>query len=242
MNGSVPLSEGISSRYIPKGQSLLIFNYGTEIKLPNEIINSPIFIVPTIASSLIINQTKNINLFGVSFIGDGLYKLLNRPIHKVNQELPKELFQKCKSLYEVIDGLSFQKKCNQVESFLFNNINRDLENETFNQALQIIAKEKGSLKVNYLSELLNVSDRQIQRLFKTRLGLTPKDFIKITRVNNYLDFILKNSDSVDWMQLVVEFDYHDQPHLIKEIKAITKLSPQKLLKYKDTLFHLYNNN
>jgi hypothetical protein len=41
------------------------------------------------------------------------------------------------------------------------------------------------------------------------------------------------------MELVVAFDYHDQPHLINEVKAISKLSPQKLLSYRDTLYDYY---
>ncbi len=239
MNGSIPSSNSINSRYVPKGQSLLIFNYGNKINLPNKEINTLFFIVPMISSSLVINQTGKIDLFGISFIGDGLYKLVGQPIQNVDQPLPEKLFAKLQNLYSELQDVSFEQKCSSIESFLVDNLNQSRHNETFHRAVQLINKSRGKIKISDLSEQLNVSPRQLQRQFKIRLGLTPKNYCKVIRVNHYLSYILENPDSVDWMDLVVEFNYHDQPHLINEVKTIAKLSPQKLLHYKDTLYHLY---
>ena len=240
MVGSIPSSEGLHSRYLPKGQSLLIFNYGDKIKLSSKIIESPFFTVPAIASSLIITQTGKINLIGISFIGDGLYKLLNDPLSDVAQQLSQDLSHECHKLYIAIDKLEFQDKTKKIEAFLLNHLNRNKKNDAFNQAIQIINKKKGKLKIRSLSNDLQISERHLQRLFKTRLNLSPKDYCKIIRVNNYMEFILERNKPVDWMDLVVEFGYHDQPHLINEVRAVSKLSPKKLLKFRDTLFHRYN--
>ena len=103
----------------------------------------------------------------------------------------------------------------------------------FQQAIKYINESKGIVSISEIAESVHVSNRQLQRLFKTRIGISPKDYCKIVRVNNYLDFILNKRYSIDWMQLVVEYNYHDQPHLINEVKSIAKLSPKKLLSYRD---------
>lgn len=241
MKASIPVSNNISSRYVPKGQSLLVFNFGDVIKLPTEVIDSPFFVVPMIASSLMINQSGNIDLFGVSFIGDGLFKLLQEPLQKINQDLPEHLHRRCNEIYEKLKGDSLEDKSGKMETFLSENLDQNLKNEKFDQAIQNINQKKGKIKIGELCKGLHISERHLQRLFKNRLGLSPKVFCKIVRVNNYIGFILEKSKSVDWMDLVVEFEYHDQPHLITEVKAISKLPPQKLMEYKDTLFHHYRH-
>ncbi|HCT52702.1 MAG TPA: hypothetical protein DF712_09600 [Balneola sp.] len=107
-------------------------------------------------------------------------------------------------------------------------------------ATEVIQETKGVIMVSDIADKVHVSERQLQRLFKTRLGISPKDYCKIIRVNNYLEFILSKNESVDWMELVVEYDYHDQPHLINEVKSIADLSPKKLLNLRDTLYHRYS--
>lgn len=242
MDGYIPQKEGIDSRYIPKGQSLLIFNYGDVINLPDKQIHSPFFVVPTITSSLMINQTGNINLFGISFLGDGLFKIINEPLKHVNQPLPESLNMACEILYNKMHNLKFEEKLLHAEDFVLNKLNRNIHSKTLSDAIALIHKENGIINIDDLSKKLNISSRQLQRLFKTRLSISPKDYCKIIRVNNYLEYIVNKNNDIDWMDLVVEFDYHDQPHLIKEVKSLANLSPQKLIKYRDTLYHRYTTD
>lgn len=246
MKGSIPASEIISSRHIPKGQNLLIFNYGDVVEVTNSkkenFIETPFFVIPAISSSSIVSQTGNIDLFGISFIGDGLYKLIPHPIATLGYNFPEGLKDDYHAFYNKSKGLNFDKKAELIERFILENVDSKRNNKTFNKAFDKIKKTKGAIRIEALANELGVSTRQLQRLFKNRMGISPKDYCKIIRVNNYLNFILKAENSIDWMQLVAAFDYHDQPHLINEVKSIVQLSPQKLLKYRDTLYHRYTTN
>ena len=75
LEGFLPPNDIKSARFISKGQSLLVFNFGSAIETSKGIIDNSFFVVPFISESLIINQSGDINLFGVSFLGDGLFKL-----------------------------------------------------------------------------------------------------------------------------------------------------------------------
>ena len=246
MSGNINSKEGVNSRYLPKGQNILVFNFGgsiEELDLPSKSYSkSPFFIVPAIKSSTIINQRGKIDLFGISFIGEGLYKLIQQPVSKLISEFPNTLIGKYEDLYSELNENNFSDKVNIVKKFLTENLNQNLNSPPFQQAIKVILENKGVIKVSDIANKVYVSERQLQRLFKTRIGISPKDYCKIIRVNNYLEFILHKNKSVDWMELVVEYNYHDQPHLIKEVKSITKLSPKKLQSYRDTLYHRYTQD
>ena len=243
MTGKIDTSKGINSRHIPKGQNILIYNFGDPIEYPdftqNVLSNSSFLIVPALKSSLIFNQKGIIDLFGISFKGDGFYKLIQMPVSELFVEFPKGLRSKFEVLFSKLKGKSFTEKKSIAETFMLENISQDIKSDIFCRAIEIIDTSKGAIKVNEIASQLQVSDRHIQRLFMVRMGISPKDYCKIVRVNNYLEFILAKNTSADWMELVVEYDYHDQPHLINEVKSISRLSPGKLLNYRDTLYVRY---
>lgn len=243
MNGNVDKLAGVNSRYLPKGQNLLVFNFGDEIGNLNDsnisYSNQLFSVVPAIATSRIINQKGEIDLFGISFIGDGLFKLIQLPTSELIRYFPDVLRDKYEGLHEELKNRNFHEKIKLVEKFLTGNLNQGLNSPPFQKALKIINETNGIATVSDIANMANVSERQLQRLFKTRIGISPKDYCKIIRVNNYLDLILTKKKPIDWMELVVEYDYHDQPHLITEVKSIAKLSPKKLHSYRDTLYHRY---
>jgi methylphosphotriester-DNA--protein-cysteine methyltransferase len=244
MTGFVDHDKGIDMRYIPEGQNLLIFNFGTPIDLldtpeKSSFLNSPFFVIPAVATSRLFNQKGKVELFGISFIADGLFNLIQQPISKLQNSFPANLKGKCEEMYAQMEQMNFSDRSKLVESFLIGHIKQKNKNPSFSNAYKIIKETKGCIKVSDLAKKVCVSERQLQRLFKTRLGISPKDYCKVVRVNSYIDFISNRDKLVDWMELVVEFDYHDQPHLINEVKAISKLSPQKLLSYRDTLYDYY---
>lgn len=242
MSGHIDNAAGISSRYLPKGQNLIVFNYGEEVQYAAPeipFLNPSFFIVPAIATSKMIHQKGRIDLFGISFIGDGLFKLIQHPISKLTSDLPDHLKEKYEGLHAKMRGMAFAEKIEVTDKFLAKNINQKKNSPPFQQAIKSINESKGIVSISDIAKSVHVSDRQLQRLFKTRIGISPKDYCKIVRVNNYLDFILNKNNPVNWMQLVVEYNYHDQPHLINEVKSIAKLSPKKLISYRDTLYQRY---
>ena len=143
---------------------------------------------------------------------------------KLVNHLTEDLRQKYENLHSELDGLDFPQKAIVAEKFLTDNINQNLNSPPLQQAIKAIHQTKGKITIGDIAKKAYVSERQLQRLFKTRIGISPKVYCKIIRVNNYIDFILSKDESVNWMELVVEYDYHDQPHLINEVKSIAKLA------------------
>lgn len=69
-----------------------------------------------------------------------------------------------------------------------------------------------------------VSERTLQRRFRTRLGTTPKMLVRLMRINYIWDSI-SAGNKIDYHDLVFLGNYFDQTHLIKDFKSITGETP-----------------
>ncbi len=68
----------------------------------------------------------------------------------------------------------------------------------------------------------------LERYFKKEVGLTPKKFLTLKRYKTVVREIYKTLNT-DWSYYVHKFGYHDQSHMIKEIKRYTAYTPRQLL-------------
>ncbi len=76
--------------------------------------------------------------------------------------------------------------------------------------------------INKLVKKIGVSERSLERKCKTEIGLSPKKYIQIRRVFEVFETL---DEHTDWQQLVVDYNYSDQAHLINEFKKYAKIAP-----------------
>lgn len=68
------------------------------------------------------------------------------------------------------------------------------------------------------------SARQFERLFKQRMGISPKLFARIARMTKA--FALKyNRPDLDWLSIALLCNYHDYQHLAKDFKDLAGVTP-----------------
>lgn len=91
------------------------------------------------------------------------------------------------------------------------------------KAVSIIIDRKGLVKVNELTKLLECNERQLERHFKSMVGLSPKFFSRIIRLGKI--FELMGEGNQDWADLVYHSGFYDQPHFIKNFKEFTGEDP-----------------
>lgn len=88
-------------------------------------------------------------------------------------------------------------------------------------ALRYILKKCGNLTIKELYEVLNLSERRGQQLFKYYLGMPAKSFCQVIKMQSHSFELLmgKKLDSV------VPDGYYDQSHFIHELKRQTGMLP-----------------
>lgn len=75
-----------------------------------------------------------------------------------------------------------------------------------------------------LAESSCFSPRQFERLFKERMGVSPKLFIRIARMTKA--FSLKyNHPELDWLSIALYCNYHDYQHLARDFKELAGVAP-----------------
>jgi len=130
-----------------------------------------------------------------------------------------------------IDALftDFALRGNQVPESLFSELDQlfgtlgSYDDKPVDLAVRAIIEEKGNITIQSLCELANCSERQLERQFKTYVGLSPKFYTRIIRLGHI--FELMQQDDQSWSDLVYSSGFYDQSHFIKNFKEFTGEDP-----------------
>ncbi|MFD2370665.1 helix-turn-helix domain-containing protein [Brevibacillus sp. GCM10020057] len=93
--------------------------------------------------------------------------------------------------------------------------------------LQKIYQSKGSVTVDELADDVGFSSRYIRKKFVETLGLSPKQYSRITRFQNTLSSMMSRPAATG--AIASELGYYDQAHFIKDFKHFSLFTPMQIL-------------
>jgi AraC-like DNA-binding protein len=99
---------------------------------------------------------------------------------------------------------------------------REPKNSVF-AGVDWIFKTRGTGTIQELSDVMAMSERQVERLFQKHIGLSPKFYCRIIRFNAI--FHLFSQGEPGWAELAYEAGFADQSHFIRNFKAFTGEEP-----------------
>ncbi len=120
---------------------------------------------------------------------------------------------------------------NFLQSFLKNN---HVPTLFFNHILERIKWSKGLLTIGQLCDEMHLTPRTLQRKFKDETGMSPKEFLQITRLNYALN-ILQSDNNLSLTEISYMSGYYDQSHFIRDIRKLLHAPPGILKKEKQAL-------
>lgn len=95
-------------------------------------------------------------------------------------------------------------------------------------ALHRIVQSRGLTRIDELSVQERISTRSLTRKFTEQVGMSPKQYARIIRFRAVMNYLLTNP-GVSWLDIIYQFGYHDQSHLIKDFQLMTGYSPSQYL-------------
>ncbi|SKB27455.1 helix-turn-helix transcriptional regulator [Daejeonella lutea] len=228
-------------RIVPDGCMEMIFHLGDSyvqyLKDGSKMIQPKAFVFGQITSPLDIEPTGATNIFAVRFHPDGFTPLAGISIKNMdNRAVPlTELFEN--DGREVGQAIStaetIPEKIGIIEAFFLSRLSiPETIDRTVKNTVQEIINLKGQGSVEDLSVKMSVNRRQLERKFAVVVGLSPKQLLKIIRLQTALK-LLQRSDSNSLTVIAHESEYYDQAHFIKDFKEFTGLSPKQF--YSDNL-------
>jgi AraC-like DNA-binding protein len=87
-----------------------------------------------------------------------------------------------------------------------------------------IEADRGSLRIGDLEKSTGLSARQLERKFAQNIGISPKTFARVVRFKSVVA-AADRPDPPDWVRLAGDFGFADQPHLVREFKTFSGLTP-----------------
>lgn len=212
-------------KIIPDGYPELVFHYGDLYKINISgkwEYQSKNLIAGQITRFFYLENTGVSGMIGVKMKPWAIYELFNMKMHS--------LVDQVKAIEELLPNLTFPKPgletfdafCDKVESLF---LNQQVCESRVKQIVEIIHEKHGMLDLTYLSGEAGVGERQLERLFKTEIGLGPKFYARIVRLSYIFQQVEKGDYS--WAQLAYLAGFTDQSHLIKNFKEFTAEDPSK---------------
>jgi AraC-like DNA-binding protein len=170
----------------------------------------------------------------VNFWPGVLYRLMKVPFHQLTNTfldaedvLPMEIRRVNERLGS---AESAQEMIGIVDRFLLE-LTTSIKTNThpIDTVTNQLIRHPEDTSVLSLAESSAFSPRQFERLFKERMGLSPKLFVRIARMTKA--FSLKyNHPEFDWLSIALYCNYHDYQHLAKDFKDLAGVTPAVYLK------------
>ena len=129
-------------------------------------------------------------------------------------------------LEQVFEENEYSKRAKILEHLLLSNLKFEIPYK-LQEALFYISKyNDGSLSVEALAKILEVSTPTLLRLFKNHLGQSPKSYLKTIRFRNVLNEVLTKQHNLTSIAHLSH--YYDQAHFINDFKLFSGHSPKQL--------------
>jgi AraC-like DNA-binding protein len=96
--------------------------------------------------------------------------------------------------------------------------------------------------VSAVTDQIGLSTRHFNKLFRDRVGLTPKLYCRIRRFQQVLRFI-EGKKQLDWVDVAFTWGYFDQAHLIHDFQTFAHCTPTEYVTKRGFLpFHVELSN
>jgi AraC-like DNA-binding protein len=156
------------------------------------------------------------------FYRKDLATLTNRRIH------PAKLFGEGFHLLEkkVLSAASTEERIALTEAYLRARLPReDPRAKRLNDLAARIAQDTSLTRAEQLPALCGIPLRQLQRLFRRYVGVSPKWVIMRYRIHEALAQVHENRVG-NWAGLALDLGYADQAHFIRDFKSLVGVTPR----------------
>lgn len=117
---------------------------------------------------------------------------------------------------------------NTCEEILYKRMEKHIVSDALIFATETISDSHGQLQVKEIARQTHYSERQLNRLFLTQIGVNIKNYARLTRFNYVLKHI--QTSPCFFASLSQQAGYFDQAHFDKDFKDMSGVTPQKYLK------------
>ena len=215
---------------MPNGQAHLLVNlaedeFRTYGARPEQVCrNSGAVVAGAHAKSVVIDTREQRWLAAVEFLPGGASRFFSMPMTELsNQVVQLQHLWRSDGMFlreRLLDARAPAAKFAIFEEVLLHHLRLK-----FDPAIQCaITALRGSASLEQVLSLLGLSARTLERRFSSQVGIPPKRFARVYRLQRVLRAV-RRCAKPDWCWLAAEHGYADQAHLIHDFRDLADITP-----------------
>lgn len=237
MEGDRSVVNGPKMHILPDTCVELVFHFGdpyqTTFADQSTSIQSRSFIVAQMKKFMNIEAFGRTGIIAVRFTALGAYHFFGTPMKEVaNGETKLELVWK--ALADEIEdqiqqAVSTDDRSKIVQKYLQLQLLRNgYVDKAVDFCIREIKRTNGMIRVEALANNAGLSCRQLIRRFDQYVGISPKEFARITKFISSLD-MLSQSRLKTFTDVALDSGYFDQAHFIHDFREYSGMTPGEYL-------------
>jgi AraC-like DNA-binding protein len=220
---------GDEERIIPDGRVDLVLNFGDPFerrRAANRERQPLALLAGQGRVPVFIRPTGRVDLLGVRFRPDGAAALLALPLDHATDRIADlgALEPALRGLLERLGNSPAAARTTLLDTLLQQRLRERRPDERVTAAVAAITLAAGTAAIDPLTRTLGLGRRQLERLFLRDVGLPPKAFARIVRVQAVIRAARSTSPAA-WATIAARFRYTDQSHLIRDFHTLTGTTP-----------------
>jgi len=185
-------------------------------------------IIGTMTRPLIFTTTGPVDLLGVRFRPGGLSGFLTLNAAELTDDqmdLTNSWGHLAEEIWHRLGETTPADRIRLLQEVLGARANGRINTDPFiRHCVTRIEAARGDLRISNLEKSTGLSARQLERKFARHLGISPKTFARVVRFKSVMA-AAAHPDPPDWVTLAGDSGFADQPHLVREFKAFSGLTP-----------------
>ncbi len=177
-----------------------------------------------------IRKAANTGVLFINFTEAGAAAFFKVPLHELSNAgfsldllLPASVVQRLEEQVALVS--SADERVRVAESFLLSFLSNQKQDLLILAAIDAIRQSRGLIKAEELAKLLCISASRLEKRFRQAVGISPKKFASMVRIETVLKSYRAGSPLT---KLTYEAGYFDQAHFNRDIKSYTGMPPKLL--------------
>ena len=228
---------GVPERVIPDGCAEIVLNQAGAFRRfaadGSSHRQDHVLLVGQLGRAITIAPEGDVDLLGIRFEPGGLARLLDAPMAELAdvdvglRHLHRDLHGR---LEAAAVATSFEGRVQRIEAVLLRARATTRPRPQAGLVAAAVSRlARTSHPVEQVAAGLGVARRTLERAFRTDVGLSPRDFVRVCRLQRVVQRLEGGLPTGGWATLAVDAGYFDQSHLIRDFRQIAGTTPARFL-------------
>jgi len=217
---------------VPDGCMELVLNCGAVVHqhvLGRVEVQPRAMLMGEVRRPVLIQPAGAVDMIGVRFVPGAARLFFDPPMEElVDGMTPLDCVMRARDralVARIFDADDRHERLRHLQGWLTDRLLASTRSdEIVRECIFAILGTRGAIGTDQLARRTGFTVRQVERRFKSSVGISPKSFGMVTRFRAVLGAVAAGAP--DWIDVALDCGYYDQAHLIRDFHAFTGRAPR----------------